>query len=519
MSEANVKALKHSEYTDFSKGIIPLDLAPVVEVPEGQELIQATITGAAELSCDAKSINITTQLLAFNALVLYRNHPMTSGELRDVGFNLHRTTFQRHLDILSVKLLELTGEQVIEKEGYGKGMTYRLSPRFQLEDIRDEIDAALPLKLQRLATYYPDTFAEFDDKQPVNFRSNAARRTAFAMIIRDYSKLPVVKRALYKTFGARADTVRTRSFANTQPSQEVCLEHFSKIERGLASATAGDNSLEALQAATDMVVAYQHLFYDHLFMVDILARDFADIPQDYPDLFEEGSIQLIKAIMSYTPTRKEEPEGTFGSAAYGWIRNGILHHCLYERSLLDIPQYYIARRRAVVKTLDGYIAKHGRTPSNKEVADELALTADQVQDALALPFSTQEAAALEFMLTDDPDHFEKDLHAYLAHLEIHELFRETSHAAALTEREKIVLSLRYGIFAPVLAGAEFRTRGVLKWVYPPAVEGMPKFEPLFDRIADILGVSKMTIHGLEKAALKKSRRILLDKGVKGVDII
>ena len=135
-----------NERPHLDEAIIPLHFMPDVELPDDQKPIPVDITGPTELSQGGRSIDIKTQLLAYNALLLCRDKPMANGELRDLGLSVHMDTLKDHLGALAQKLRELTTENVLDKQGSGRWTTYRLSPRLQLMDKRQDINSSLQSK-------------------------------------------------------------------------------------------------------------------------------------------------------------------------------------------------------------------------------------------------------------------------------------------------------------------------------------------------------------------------------------
>lgn len=509
-----------NEHPRLDAAIIPLHFMPDVELPDDQKPIPVDITGPTELSQGERSIDIKTQLLAYNALLLCRDKPMANGELRDLGLSVHMDTLKDHLGALAQKLRELTTENVLDKQGSGRWTTYRLSPRLQLMDKRQDINSSLQSKLRQLAIDYPQDLADFNPTQPVTFKDEQTRRTALAMTIRDHSALPEVRRALrsFHTLpGFAPDREGWEDYV--KPSQEECVDLFTKIEYGLASAILDDNPGHNLQPAIDMVVAYHQLFFGHLFMAKYIADILCRSAQEHAYLFEIGSSELLKAIMKYKLRMPDGQEGgTFASLAYETIFQSMRNYkALGYDGPYNVPKSLVENQRLVAKAYGNFIAKHNRTPTSKEMAEELGLTVDQIKTAMSFSLVSKDIADLN-NVTDNPNQFEDDLRSYMAEVEIHDMFRETNHPDSLTDREKIVLSLRYAIFLPPLAGTEIRAKGEVAFTYPHSVENLPQCAPSQAQVATMLGSSEMTINRAEKTALHKARRILLDWGVNGLEI-
>jgi RNA polymerase sigma factor (sigma-70 family) len=509
------------EHPPLDEAIIPLHFAAEVAFPEDQKPIPIAITGPSELTQDERTINIKTQLLAYNALLLCRDRPAANSELRSFGLNMSGSTLRDHLDALSQRLCELTGEDVLDMQGSVRWRTYMLSPRLQLTDERNNINSSLKRKLQQLAVSYPEKLADFSPTHLVTFKDKPTRQRALAMTIRDYSACPEIRKDIRKALesfptvpGSAMDQKIWHDYQ--KPSQEKCEELFTQIEYGLAAAILHDDPKHDIQAATDMVAAYHQLYFSHLFMVKRLAGELCDSRQEHQYLFEIGSAELIKAIMNYKIiTAEGSAKGTFASLAYETIKQDMIHYRYFDNEMpYDIPKSLIENRRLVVKAIDNYISKYKRMPANSEVAQELELTADRIKMALYFSFRGADVADyVDSPLDEDANRFEDDLRSYMAEMEIHDMFSETDHSDSLTDREKVVLSLRYAIFVPGLAGTEISAKGKVVFTYPHSVESLPQFAPSQAQIATMLGSSEMTINRAEKTALLKARRMLSDWGV------
>lgn len=448
-----------------------------------------------------------------NALLLKRDAWTGSSELRDFGTDQHRTTFNSHVLWIGNALARAANTELLHARGYGRGMEYRLSERMQLVDERD-VEPSDPTQSQRLITSKPPNLDEYGPDNKVAFRDDMARRTVFSAAIRDAAKLPGAEAAANKVLGVNWQSVSTyKTPVAERLSADDCLSLFAVIERGLAAAVQDEQTADTEQARIQMLTSYLQLYYAHLFMVDICARDYMKFRSRYDDLFQEGAMGLTKATMHFTETSAEGASGSFYSAAFSATKGSILHYLMRNSGLIRLPEHVVERRRKIRHAVEDYTTQHRRTPSIDDIASELAITTDQIKEAIAdvdgQPLDNEAA------IKDEQD-FDKELREEMVYSEVHELFLGDD----LTEREKIVMSLRFGIFATALSGAEFTSDGEVLYTYPYTEDDLPQGhternqwqDMTLKQAAMVLGVTMGTVQSLERSGLKKSRRILLGKG-------
>lgn len=138
-------------------------------------------------------------------------------------------------------------------------------------------------------------------------------------------------------------------------------------ERELAQrATRGDKA------------AFDHLVEANLRFVVKIARGYQGYGLPFSDLVQEGNLGLIEAV------RKFDPERGFRLTTYAswWIRLYIQRAIEQKSGVVNLPINKIELARRVSACVRQFTKTHGRDPRVDEIAAELGMTSDKVQELL-----------------------------------------------------------------------------------------------------------------------------------------
>ncbi len=202
---------------------------------------------------------------------------------------------------------------------------------------------------------------------------------------------------------------------------------------------------ELAQITAEQRDTRESLIASNLRLVVSIAKGYQMRGVNLLDLIDEGNIGLIEAVNRFDYRRGYR----FSTYASWWIRQAIIK-CLVDQSrVIRLPIHMLNTIRRCYASAKQLVQELGRDPNSSEVAEKAGLTKSKVESAMQFAVGT---SSLDMNLEDDkggslvdnvrdeksPDPFS---HAFTA--TIHELLRYIMRS--LSEREQIVLQLRYGL--------------------------------------------------------------------------
>jgi RNA polymerase primary sigma factor len=236
---------------------------------------------------------------------------------------------------------------------------------------------------------------------------------------------------------------------------------------------------EMVEAAHDQMTAVKNRFIEHnLKLVVAIAKDYRNLGLSFPDLIQEGNLGLIRAVEKFDHRRGFK----FSTYAVWWIRQALVRAIQNHSRTIRLPSHVHDRLQRSQRVKAELTGKLGREPTAQELAPELGTDTDALE---ALDRLSREAISLESSVAGTEkrlEDFVPDAGSVLPDggIDDDRMRVGVGHLiGALTDREQLILRLRYG-----LGGEEEHT---------------------LEQIGQSLGLSRERVRQLEARALKKLR--------------
>jgi RNA polymerase primary sigma factor len=131
------------------------------------------------------------------------------------------------------------------------------------------------------------------------------------------------------------------------------------------------------RAEARLTAARQAFVANNLRLVVTVARRYKHPFMTQADLIQEGTLGLLRAVDGYDPSR-----GTrFSTYAGWWIKHGITRALANHGLTVRVPANVLSLRAQLSKAEQQFIAEHGRSPTDKELARELGSSIKTVANA------------------------------------------------------------------------------------------------------------------------------------------
>ena len=204
--------------------------------------------------------------------------------------------------------------------------------------------------------------------------------------------------------------------------------------------------------------ALEKLTKANLRFVVSVAKQYQNQGLSLPDLINEGNLGLIKAAQKFDETRGFK----FISYAVWWIRQSILQAIAEQSRLVRLPLNQVGSVNKIHRILNKFEQEHERRPSVDEIAAQVNLPEEKIEDVLKVsnrhisvdaPFVEGEENSLLDILPNTNSPMADN------ELVMESLREEINHVLlVLNERERNIIEAFFGINQPELTLEEIGDR-------------------------------------------------------------
>ncbi|PTL32663.1 RNA polymerase subunit sigma [Prevotella sp. oral taxon 376] len=234
--------------------------------------------------------------------------------------------------------------------------------------------------------------------------------------------------------------------------------------------------------------ALEKLTKANLRFVVSVAKQYQNQGLSLPDLINEGNLGLIKAAEKFDETRGFK----FISYAVWWIRQSILQAIAEQSRIVRLPLNQVGSVNKINRLLNKFEQENERRPSIDEIAENIDLPEDKIEDALKVNNNRHVSVDAPFM--DGEDNSLLDI--------------LPNNDAPLADKELVMDSLREEI-SRALSTLNERERNIIECFF-----GINQPEMTLEEIGDKFQLTRERVRQIKEKAIRKLRKNTKNKLLK-----
>lgn len=233
--------------------------------------------------------------------------------------------------------------------------------------------------------------------------------------------------------------------------------------------------------------ALEKLTKANLRFVVSVAKQYQNQGLSLPDLINEGNVGLIKAAEKFDETRGFK----FISYAVWWIRQSILQAIAEQSRIVRLPLNQVGSVNKINRILNKFEQEHERRPSIDEIADNVDIPHDKIEEAMKV---NSRHVSVDAPFADGEDNSLLDV--------------LPNNDSPMADRKLVLESLREEINR-ALQTLNKRERNIIE-----AFFGINQQEMTLEEIGDKYGLTRERVRQIKEKAIRRLRHNTQNKLLK-----